>query len=289
VLNPTGAVEIASALWSAADRGTGAIGNEGDVVRHQGFAWRRRSCRRSGGRWIRLTDRLRRVASSERQIGQGADAKDGDAGHRHGGRHNPRGRFARLFRRTAFAARIVRPHLDVIGVNRVRNIFDLLLADIGKLDGQFVRDLLVHGARNADAADRRDTFESRGDIDAVAQQVAVALDHVANRDADAKAHLPARRISEVARAQAFLDVDGAAHRLHRARKLGQYRIAGGIENAAPGPRDEIVHHRAIRRQAPQRFLFVLGDEPAVAGDVGSEDGRDFSFHGPLPQREAYNA
>ena len=45
--------------------------------------------------------------------------------------------------------------------------------------------------------------------------------HVADCDADAEIHLPARRIGEVAGAQALLDVDRAAHRLDRARELGR--------------------------------------------------------------------
>ncbi len=113
----------------------------------------------------------------------------------------------------------------------------------------------------------------------MAQQVAVALDHVADRDADAEAHLPARRIGQIARAQALPDVNGAAHGFDGAGKLGEHRIAGSVENPAAGPRDEIIHHRAIGLQAPQRLFLVLGDELAVAGDVGSENGRDFSFHG----------
>jgi hypothetical protein len=120
--------------------------------------------------------------------------------------------------------------------------------------------------------------EPRRDIDAVAKEVAVAFDDVADRDADAEAHLPARRISEVSRAQAFLDVDGATHRLHRARELGKHGIAGGVENPAARARDEIVHHRPIRSEAPQRLFFVLGNEPAVACDIGSKNSRDFSFH-----------
>jgi hypothetical protein len=136
----------------------------------------------------------------------------------------------------------------------------------------------VDRARNADAADRRDTLQPRRDVDAVAEEIAVALDHVADRNADAKAHLPAGRIGHVARAQALLNVDRAAHGLDRAGKFGEHRVAGGIEDAAAGPRDEVIHHAAIGGEPPQRLLLVLGDEPAVARHVGGKNGRDFSFH-----------
>ena len=163
-------------------------------------------------------------------------------------------------------------------MDRVGNILDLLLANVGEMHRQLVGDLLVDGARDADAADRRDALQARRDVHAVAEQIAVALDHVADGDADAEAHLPAGRIGHVAGAQAFLDVDGAAHRLDGAGKFGEHGVARGIENPPAGARDEVVHHRAIGGEPPQRLLLVFGDELAVAGDVGSENGRDFSIH-----------
>ena len=94
-------------------------------------------------------------------------------------------------------------------MHRRRDVLHLLRADIGELHRQLVGDLLVHRARNTDAADLGEALQSGCDVDAVAQQVAVALDHVADGDADAKAHVTAGRIRHVARAQALLDVDRA--------------------------------------------------------------------------------
>jgi hypothetical protein len=118
-------------------------------------------------------------------------------------------------------------------VHRGRDVLDLLRADVGELHRQLVGDLLVHRARNADAADFGETLEARGDIDAIAEQVAVALDHVADGDADAKAHLPAGGIRHVARAQAFLDIDRAAHGFDGAGEFSENGVAGGVENPPP--------------------------------------------------------
>ena len=82
-------------------------------------------------------------------------------------------------------------------MHRGRDVLYFLRADIGELHRQLVGDLLMHRAGDADAADFGEPFETRGDVDAVAEQVAVAFDHVADGDADAKAHLPARRIREL--------------------------------------------------------------------------------------------
>ena len=118
----------------------------------------------------------------------------------------------------------------------------------------------------------------RGDVDAIAQEVAVALDHVADRDADAKGHLPAGRIGHVAGTQALLDIDRAAHGFDRARKFGEHGVASGIENAAAALGDEIVGHLTVGRQATQRLLFVLGNQSAVAGNIGRKNRCDLAFH-----------
>ncbi len=160
----------------------------------------------------------------------------------------------------------------------VGDVLDLLLADIGELHRQLVGDLFVHRARYADAADLGEGLQACCNVDAVAEQVAVALHHVANGDADAQRHLPARRIGHVAGPQAFLDVDRAAHRLNRAREFGEHGITGGVENAAAAFGDEVVYHVTIGDQAPQRLLFVLGDQSAVAGNIGRKNRRDLPLH-----------
>ena len=134
-------------------------------------------------------------------------------------------------------------------MHRRRDVLHLLRADIGELHRQLVGDLLVHRARNTDAADLGEALQSGCDVDAVAQQVAVALDHVADGDADAKGHLPARRIGHVAGTETLLNIDRAAHRFDRAREFGEHGVSSGIENAAAALGDEIVGHLTVGRQA----------------------------------------
>ena len=55
-------------------------------------------------------------------------------------------------------------------MHRRRDVLHLLRADVGELHRQLVGDLLVHRARNADAADLGEAFEARGDVDAIAEQ-----------------------------------------------------------------------------------------------------------------------
>jgi len=115
------------------------------------------------------------------------------------------------------------------------------------------------------------------------EQFAFALNHVADRDADPEAHLAARRIGHVPGAQAFLDVDRAAHGLDCARKFGEHGIARGVENPAAALGDEIVGHQPIGGEPPQRFLFVLGNQSAVSGNIGRKNRRDLAFHESEPR------
>jgi hypothetical protein len=46
--------------------------------------------------------------------------------------------------------------------------------------------------------------------------------------------------------------------------------------------DEVVHHFAIGGEPAQRLLFILGDKPAVADDVGGQDRCYLALHDMRP-------
>jgi hypothetical protein len=69
-------------------------------------------------------------------------------------------------------------------------MFFALLAHVVERVGQLVADLIAHRARDADAAGLGQRFQPRGDIDAVAEDVAAFGDDVAEIDADAKLDPP---------------------------------------------------------------------------------------------------
>ena len=222
------------------------------------------------------------------EIEKAADTDRGQADHRDRDRPHPvrlrralrLGRLLDLRRRVGA---VLAAHRHHVGVHRRRDVLHLLRADIGELHRQLVGDLLMHRARDADAADFGEALQPGCDVDAIAQEVAVALDHVADRDADAKGHLPAGRIGHVAGAQALLDIDRAAHGFDRARKFGEHGVASGIENAAAALGDEIVGHLTVGRQPTQRLLFVLGNQSGVAGNIGRKNRRDLAFHEKQPR------
>src|SRR5208337_849897 len=89
-----------------------------------------------------------------------------------------------------------------------------------------------------------DAFEPRGDIDAVAHQVAVALlDHIADVDADPKDDLTVLGHSGVAFGHRVLHFDGKTHGGDCAAELDQRAVATALDDAAVMHRDHGVNER----------------------------------------------
>ena len=122
-----------------------------------------------------------------------------------------------------------------------------------------------------------DAFQSRGDVDAVAHQVAVALlDHVAQMDADAKLDAALRRKASVALDHAVLHLDGAAHGIDHAAKLDDAPVAGALHHApvmhGDGGIDQIASERPQPRQRP---LLIGASKPAVSDHICGKNGCEF--------------
>ena len=73
-------------------------------------------------------------------------------------------------------------------MHRRRDVLHVLRADIGELHRQLVGDLLVHRARDADAANLGETFQTGCDIDTIAHQIAAVHYDITEIDADPEPH-----------------------------------------------------------------------------------------------------
>src|SRR5207245_1923745 len=65
-----------------------------------------------------------------------------------------------------------------------------------------------------------------------------------------------------------------------AQRTASTALENSASTASPAvlkmrPPDEIVHHRAVGRKTPQRLFLVLGDEAAIARNIG--DGSSVSW------------
>ena len=141
-----------------------------------------------------------------------------------------------------------------------------------------------------DAARISDALKARGDVDAVAHQVAVALlDHIAEMDADAELDAALGRKTSVALDHAVLHLDGAAHGIDHAANsmmlpspvrfttrplwtlmVGAIRSLQSVRSRASVPSSSLPVRRlkpttsAARMAASFRFSVTGGVTPAFA-------------------------
>lgn len=124
-------------------------------------------------------------------------------------------------------------------------------------------------------------LQAGGDVDDIAEEIAVVVDDVADLDTGAEQHAPRRRLVGAAPVHPALDLDGAGHRRDAAGELDQEPVARGLDQATAMRRDARVDQlAAVALQVGQRAGLVLAHQPAVAGGVQGEDGDE-----PAGQRE----
>jgi hypothetical protein len=121
----------------------------------------------------------------------------------------------------------------------------------------------------ADRARLANALQSRGDVDAVAHQVAVALlDDVAKVNADAKFDPLVERDTGVTLDHGVLDFDRETHRADDAAELHNGPIAGALDDAAMVHGDYGINQIATDRPEPgQNSIFVRAGESAIADHI----------------------
>ena len=122
--------------------------------------------------------------------------------------------------------------LERIDPYRLGDILELRRAEIGDGEIEPSLDLPVGLLGQTDRARLANAFEARGDIDAVAHQIAVRLlDYIAEMDANAELNATLRRHARVALHETVLHLDCAANRIHYAAKLDEAAVAGSLDDA----------------------------------------------------------
>ena len=151
-------------------------------------------------------------------------------------------------------------------------------AEISDLHLEPAAHLPVGVLGKTDRARLRNSLKPRGDIDAVAHQVAVALlNDVADMNPDAKFDSPALRHTRVALEDAVLDLDRAADRVHDAAKLDDASVAGAFHDTAAMSGDSRVDEVAAQTpETRERAILVGTRQPAVSDDIRNQDRRELS-------------
>ncbi len=125
-------------------------------------------------------------------------------------------------------------------------------------------------------------FEPGCNVDAVAEDVAILDDDVADIDAHAKFDAALCRCCGVAGDHLPLHLDRTAHRVDDAGELGKEAVAGRFDDATPMLGDfGIAEFTANRTQRRERALFVLAHQPRIAGDIDRQNGRQSSLDPPF--------
>ena len=168
-------------------------------------------------------------------------------------------------------------HFERIDPHRLDDVLELGLAEVADREIEPRSHLAIGVFGEADGAGHGDALEPRCDIDAVAHQVTVALlDDIAEMDADAELDPAIRRQAGIALDHAILHLDGAAHGVDDAAELHQRPVAGALHDASLVHGDGGIDQVAAQRPQPcQSPILVRACQPAVADDIGGQDGREF--------------
>ena len=164
-----------------------------------------------------------------------------------------------------------------IDPDRLGDVLELGRAEIADREIEPPLDLPIGVLGETDRAGLGDALQPRGDIDAVAHQIAVGLlDDVAQMNADAELDASLGRQAGVALDHAVLHLDRAAHRVDHAAKLDEAAVAGALDDAPMMRGDRGINQIAAQRPQPrQRSLLVRPGEPAVADNIGDQDRCNF--------------
>jgi hypothetical protein len=141
--------------------------------------------------------------------------------------------------------------------------------------------------READGARLGYPLQSRGNVYAIAHQVAVALlDNVAQMNADAKLDAAFGRQAGVALNHAVLQFDAAAHGIDDAAKFDQSAIAGALHHAAGMHSDGRIDQIAAERPQPRQYaILVRTGKPAVSDHIRRKYRRELLVPGHNEPRQ----
>jgi len=127
--------------------------------------------------------------------------------------------------RRRFADGSRRVGTELIDSHRARDILKLLLAGILKVPVDLAAHLAVSIVGNADATRLGNAFQSRGNVNAFAEDIVVFDHDIADVNANSQFDPRFGRHPRVALSHATLDFDGAAGSVDRTDKFDQHAIA----------------------------------------------------------------
>ena len=166
---------------------------------------------------------------------------------------------------------------------RLRDVLELLLAEILEAQVEAVLDVAEGAAGDADGARLGKRLQPRCYVHAIAQDVVALDDHLIEIDAHAELDAPVEGHVAIALAHALLDRDRALDRPDHAREFDQGAIAAGAHEPAAMPADLRIHELpTVGLERSKGGRLILPHQATVAHDVQCEDRSEPAFHRETP-------
>ena len=180
--------------------------------------------------------------------------------------------------RSEFGYRGNRFRSETEGAHWPGDVLDLLLAEILKGDRQLIADLVADGAGDAQPAGPAQVLQPGGDIDAVAEDVAVFADDVPDIDADAKDEPLVLRHVRVSGRHPLLNRDSASDGFNGAREFNEKTVTSSLDDATVVGGDLRVDQLSpVPLQGAQGTDLVGTHQPTVADDICRHDRGEPAF------------
>jgi hypothetical protein len=138
--------------------------------------------------------------------------------------------------------------------------------------------LVEHLPGDANATGLGDPLKPRRDVNSVPIDPGLVVDHVTEVDPDAEEHAAVLRDRLVARRHDGLELDRAFDRADHTRKLGQDAVASRVDDAAAIAANQGEDHGLVSLEVAHRGGIVLAHQPAVASDIGGQNGDKSTLH-----------
>src|SRR3954451_9113934 len=152
-----------------------------------------------------------------------------------------------------------------------------------------VANLPLNIRRYTNPAGASQLFDARSDVDTVAIHVAVAVNHVADVDADFQFNPPVRCDVMIALRQGALDFNGALRRFQGAAEFDEKSIANGFDLGAVEPGKNFTEKATVFFQQFDSELIVTLGQGTVAHHVSEHDGGKFPLLCVLGRHERTKA
>ena len=160
---------------------------------------------------------------------------------------------------------------DTIDPHRLRDVLQLFVAKV------LIRKTDLRGSPRGPCRKRRYRPAPRflqpcGDVDAIAEDLIIIVDHVTEVDADTKLHTPLGLDRGIAFDHLPLNGHRALDRVQHAGELGQDAVAGGIDDTSAEVANHRQDHRLMALEVAHRARFVRTHQRAIAGNICRQDG-----------------